>query len=72
MMSVIHTMKQNTFRCDKGGSQIDIMILSREFLGAVSHQFVDEEIELFTLDPRRGHISVWTELKVRSKYTNTV
>ena len=57
----------NTFQCCNGGSRIDLVISNS---GMSYEQFIDEEIELFTGAPQRGHVPVWTVLQSTKRSKN--
>lgn len=63
----------NTFLCQGGGSRIDIALMSPSIAKFVSHQWLDEEIELFSGAPIRGHIPVWHRLSLsRPSFPSTL
>ena len=63
-MSVLDQFDGNTFMCTNGGSKIDLMLCSDNLLQMICEQVTDPEVELFTGAPIRGHIPVWTMMKL--------
>ena len=57
----------NSFQCTNGGSRIDFVINTKPVL---YEQYLDEEVELFTGAPARGHIPVWSRIHISNGNTN--
>ena len=55
----------NTFQCHNGGSRIDLVLSN---INIIHRQYIDEEIELFSGAPQRGHVPVWTECSLSKTY----
>lgn len=64
-LAVVNCLKHNTFVCNEGGSQIDLVVMSDTDVGLIRNQSIDEEVELFSGAPTRGHLAVWTELMIK-------
>ena len=62
----ICTSQSPTFLCSNGSSIIDLAIISNNLVESLTSCTTDEEVELFTGAPTRGHVPVLTELKVRN------
>ena len=58
----------NSFQCSGGGSRIDLVMTN---LNATYEQKLDNETELFTGAPLRGHVPVWTSLLVSETQQNS-
>ena len=65
-LSVANTLCENTFICKEGGSVINILIISSAFINLLNGQSTDEDVELFSGAPMRGHVPVWTELAIQT------
>ena len=67
----ICTSKTPTFLCSNGSSVIDLNIISNNLVEQVTSCQTDEEVELFSGSPNRGHVPLITELKTSSSQNNT-
>ena len=61
----ICTAKTPTFLCANGNSVIDLSIISNELADSVNNCKTDEEVELFSGAPLRGHVPLIISLNVR-------
>ena len=68
----ITTAKTPTFLCENGFSVIDLMIMSTNLVNKVESCITDEEAELFSGAPLRGHVPVIMKLTGSSSNTKTV
>lgn len=71
-MKVLDNIQNNTFVCVNGGSLIDIIITTTNTVNLYVNQYTDDEVELFTGTPSRGHLPVWTEMNLKSPNTETL
>ena len=60
------TSETPTFLCANGSSKIDLFILSNSLADLVESCKTDEDVELFSGAPTRGHVPVTVELLTRS------
>lgn len=67
----IVTSNSPTFLCENGSSHIDLMIISKNLASKVNKSVTDEDIELFSGAPLRGHVPLITEIVSRSNATKT-
>ena len=63
----ISISKTPTFLCANGGSFIDFSIISNNIVDCVSSCRTDDNIELFSGAPIRGHVPLITELIIREQ-----
>ena len=63
-LTVSDIINENTFLCTNGGSIIDITVHTAGVTTLIESQYVDEEPELFSGAPARGHIPVWTIMTI--------
>ena len=68
---IICTSKSPTFLCANGSSHIDLSIMSTNLADSVHNCRTDEEVELFSGAPARGHVPLITELLIRAGSSNT-
>ena len=61
----ICTSNSPTFICANGSSHIDLSIISNNLADSVHSCRTDEEVELFSGAPTRGHVPLITELVIR-------
>ena len=66
----ICTSKSPTFLCANGSSHIDLFIISNNLIDTVLSCYTDDEVELFSGAPLRGHVPVILELSAAQ--TNSV
>ena len=60
-----------TFMCENGSSNIDLMIVSNNITSKVQSCVTDEQIELFSGAPMRGHVPLILEVKSNRSSTET-
>ena len=63
----IHTSKAPTFLCENGSSHIDLMIVSNNISHKLNPCYTDEEVELFSGAPLRGHVPLLTTLSGQNR-----
>ena len=63
--------KTPTFLCENGGSHIDLMITSKNLVNKVEACFTDDDIELFSGAPIRGHVPLIIQIGKNGDYTPT-
>ena len=63
----ICTAETPTFLCSNGSSLIDLSIISNELTDSITSCKTDEEIELFSGAPLRGHVPLLFSLNIREK-----
>ena len=63
------TSNTPTFLCANGNSHIDLNLISNNLAECVNSCKTDEEVELFSGSPTRGHVPLITELVVSSEHT---
>ena len=61
-----------TFLCENGSSFIDLMVVSNNLVNKIDSCITDDEIELFSGAPIRGHVPVIMEMKTNRDNTATV
>ena len=66
----ICTSKTPTFLCSNGSSIIDLFIISNTIVETIADCYTDEDVELFSGSPRRGHVPVMTEIIITSDQPN--
>lgn len=66
----ICTSKTPTFLCANGSSQIDLNIISNNLAESVDTCITNDEVELFSGAPTRGHVPLLTEILISSDNTN--
>ena len=59
------TSQSPTFLCSNGSSYIDLNIISTDIAEAVVSCRTDDEVELFSGAPARGHVPLITELTIK-------
>ena len=57
----------NSFQCSEGGSRIDLVLSD---LDVAITQEIDDETELFTGAPQRGHVPIWTMMPIFTRYND--
>lgn len=65
----ICTSSSPTFLCANGSSHIDLSIISHSLLDSIESCTTDNEAELFSGAPARGHVPLITKLIIRSNFT---
>ena len=60
----ICTSKSPTFLCANGSSHIDLSIISNNLVESVIACYTDDEVELFSGAPARGHVPLIMELNI--------
>jgi hypothetical protein len=68
----ICTSQSPTFLCSNGSSFIDLNIVSNNLAESIHSCRTDEEVELFSGAPARGHVPLITELIIRENTQTTV
>ena len=68
----VNTAKTPTFRTEKGSSVIDLFITSTRLADKVKHFRTDEEVELFSGAPIRGHLPLLSNLVIPNVRSETV
>ena len=63
----ICTSKSPTFLCANGSSHIDLFIISNNLIDTVISCYTDDEVELFSGAPLRGHVPVIMELSAAQR-----
>ena len=66
----ISTSKTPTFLCSNGSSFIDLFIISNNIAETLNDCYTNEEVELFSGSPQRGHVPVIIELLISSNALN--
>ena len=67
----ICTSQTPTFLCTNGSSHIDLNIISNNLADSIHSCRTDDEVELFSGAPTRGHLPLITELITRDRSQNT-
>ena len=63
-LTVTNIHHESTFLCNEGSSSIDLVISTHTCANLITNQFTDNSVELFSGAPQRGHIPVFTDLKI--------
>ena len=64
----ICTSQSPTFLCANGSSVIDLSIISHSLVDSIESCVTDEQTELFSGAPQRGHLPLITDITLRSNY----
>ena len=65
----ICTSTTPTFLCVNGSSHIDMSIISHSLADSIESCVTDNQVELFSGAPARGHVPLITTIKIRSNFT---
>ena len=68
----IMTAETPTYLCENGFSFIDLMVVSKNLVTKVESCFTDDEVELFSGAPLRGHVPLIMKLQANNNTNNTV